>query len=118
MSWGGVNAHVILTTKSWAHGDGGAIWTVPEDGWYFVRVRFTKNESSEDYASDIQLQLKSEKNGLLAYTTITKLTSMTAIDLPTVGRFTKGDKISVNAHVAQAGLKFNTTIFDVKLSSY
>ena len=64
----------------------------------------------------MQLQLKSTVNGSLASTTISKLNSMSVYEVQKVARLAKGGKIFTNVHAAQAGLKFNTSLFAVLLN--
>lgn len=116
MSWSGTNADVVLTTKAWTQADDGFSWDVPTTGWYYLCARFTKNTSGSDYTGDMQLQLKSTVNGSLASTTISKLNSMSVYEVQKVARLAKGGKIFTNVHAAQAGLKFNTSLFAVLLN--
>ena len=115
MSWLGINTAPVLTTKEWIQADGGFSWSVPTAGWYYLQVKFTKAKDGSDYTGDMQLHIKSEKNGGIAYGSISKLNSMAVYELNTVAKLAEGDKIFPNVHVAKAGLKFNTQLFTVLL---
>ena len=116
MSWLGVNTAPVLTTKEWIQADGGFSWSVPTAGWYYLQAKFTKAKDGSDYTGDMQLHLKSEKNGGIAYGSISKLNSMAVYELNTVAKLAEGDKIFPNVHVAKADLKFNTQLFTVLLN--
>ena len=115
MSWLDVNTAPVLTTKEWIQADGGFSWSVPTAGGYYLQARFTKAKDGSDYTGDMQLHLKSEKNGNITYGSISKLNSMAVYELNTVAKLTEGDKIFPNVHVAKADLKFNTQLFTVLL---
>ena len=116
MSWSGVDTDVVLTTKAWTQADGGFSWSVPTTGWYYLQAKFTKTKDGSDYTGDMQFHLKSKKNDGIRYNTISKLSSMTVVELNTVARLVEGDKIFPNVHTAQAGLKLNTRLFVVLLN--
>ena len=110
-----VNNAPVLTTKEWLQADGGFSWSVPTAGWYYLKVGFTKTKDCSDYTGDIQLHIKSEKKGSIAYGFISKLSSMTVSEINTVLQLAEGDKIFPNVHTAKAGLKFNTSLYPVLL---
>ena len=116
MSWSGIDTDVVLTTKAWTQADGGFSWSVPTTGWYYLQAKFTKTKDGSDYTGDMQFHLKSKKNDGIRYNTISKLSSMTVVELNTVVRLVEGDKIFPNVHTAQAGLKLNTRLFVVLLN--
>lgn len=110
-----VNNAPVLTTKEWLQADGGFSWSVPTAGWYYLKVGFTKTKDGSDYTGDMQLHIKSEKKGSIAYGFISKLSSMTVSEINTILQLAEGDKIFPNVHTAKAGLKFNTSLYPVLL---
>lgn len=116
MSWYGTSGYnAVLTTKEWSQAADGFSWSVPITGWYYLQAKFTKNKDGSEYTGEMQLHLKSEKKGGVRYDTISKLNSMTVVELSTICRLEKGDKIFANVHVAKAGLKFDTGLAAVLL---
>ena len=105
-----------LTTKSWTQGDGGASIIIPEDGWYYIESSFWKNPSGNDYGDYLKFQMKLGSNPIISQS-LYGLYSMTEITNQIISKFSRGDKVYLNVHVQEAGLKIDTKMTGIRLQS-
>lgn len=105
-----------LTTKSWTQGDGGASIIIPEDGWYYIESSFWKNPSCNNYDDYLKFQTKLGSNIIISQS-LRGLYDMTEITNQTISKFSRGDKVYLNVHVQEAGLKIDTKMIGIRLQS-
>ena len=113
----GSTGAATLTTKSWTQGDGGAHIIIPEDGWYYIESFFSKNSSGNDYSDYLKFQMKLGSN-TIASQSMQGLYGMSEMTIQTISRFSRGDKIYLNVHVQEAGLKIDTKMIGIRLQSF
>ena len=105
-----------LTTKSWTQGDGGASIIIPEDGWYYIESSFSKNLSGNNYDDYLKFQTKLGSNIIISQSS-QGLYNMTEITTQTISKFSRGDKVYLNVHAQEAGLKIDTKMIGIRLQS-
>lgn len=105
-----------LTTKSWTQGDGGASIIIPEDGWYYIESSFSKNLSGNNYDDYLKFQTKLGSNIIISQSS-QGLYNMTEITTQTISKFSIGDKVYLNVHAQEAGLKIDTKMIGIRLQS-
>lgn len=105
-----------LTTKSWTQGDGGASIIIQEDGWYYIESSFMKNPSGNNYDDYLKFQMKLGSNVIISQS-VHGLYNMTEITSQTISKFSRGDKVYLNVHVQEAGLKIDTKMIGIRLQS-